>query len=80
AGPPSAGRETIAAAYASGAALTPADVAATVGALDRLDAREAAHRAARAELAEADAVADAQEIDRSGRVRGFFRRAARRIA
>ena len=79
-GPPSAARETIAAAYASGAALRPADVAATIGALDRLDAREAAHRAARAELAEADAVAAAQGIDRSGRVRGFFRRAARRIA
>lgn len=80
AGPPSAARDTIAAAYAPGTALTPADVAATVGALDRLDAREAAHRASRAELAQADAVAAAQGIDRSGRVRGFFRRAARRTA
>jgi geranylgeranyl diphosphate synthase, type I len=80
AGPPSAARDAIAAAYAPGTPLTPADVAATVGALDRLDAREAAHRASRSELAEADAVADAQGIDRSGRVRAFFRRAARRIA
>ncbi len=34
AGPPSAAPDTIAAAYAPGTALTPADVAATVGALD----------------------------------------------
>ncbi|HZW53245.1 MAG TPA: polyprenyl synthetase family protein [Candidatus Elarobacter sp.] len=79
-GPPSAARETIAAAYARGTALTPADVRATVAALDALGAREAAHRASRAELAQADALTAARGIDRSGRVRGFFQRAARRVA
>jgi geranylgeranyl diphosphate synthase, type I len=80
AGPPSDARETIEGAYARVGVLTPADVAATVAALDRLGAREAAHRASRAELADADAVAAAREIDRSGRVRAFFHRAARRVA
>jgi geranylgeranyl diphosphate synthase type I len=80
AGPSSAARDTIAAAYSRGGALTPADVAATVAALDRLGACEAARHALRTELAEADAVAEAREIDRSGRVRAFFHRAARRVA
>jgi geranylgeranyl diphosphate synthase type I len=80
AGPSSEARSAIAAAYARGTALTPDDVAATVAALDRLGAREAAHRASRAELAEADALASARGIDRSGRVRDFFQRAARRVA
>src|SRR5665213_461831 len=80
AGPPSEPRETIAAAYARGGALTPAEVAATVAALDRLGAREAAHRASRSELAGAEAVAAERRIDRSGRVRAFFGRAARRVA
>jgi geranylgeranyl diphosphate synthase type I len=79
-GPPSAERDTVAAAYAGRCELGPAEVAATIGALDELGAREAAHGASRAELAEADAVAAASEIDRSGRVRAFFRRAARRVA
>ncbi|HEY0393720.1 MAG TPA: polyprenyl synthetase family protein [Candidatus Elarobacter sp.] len=79
-GPPSQARSAIAGAYARGTALTPDAVAATVAALDRLGAREAAHRAARDELAEADALASARGIDRSGRVRGFFQRAARRVA
>jgi geranylgeranyl diphosphate synthase type I len=80
AGPPSSARETIAAAYARGTELDPAGVTATVGALDRLGARDAASAAARAELDAADAVAEASGIDRSGRVRAFFRRAARRSA
>jgi geranylgeranyl diphosphate synthase type I len=80
AGPPSEERSAIAEAYARGTALTPADVAATVAALDTLGAREAAHRASRAELSEADALAEARGIDRSGRVRAFFQRAARRVA
>ena len=58
AGPPSPARETIAAAYARGAELDPADVAATVAALDRLGARDAAQRRGAGELAAADAVAD----------------------
>ncbi|HEY0381309.1 MAG TPA: polyprenyl synthetase family protein [Candidatus Elarobacter sp.] len=80
AGPPSAARDTIAAAYARGTELDAAGVAATVGALDRLGARDAASAAARTELEAADAVADGREIDRSGRVRAFFRRSARRTA
>jgi geranylgeranyl diphosphate synthase type I len=80
AGPPSEARATIAAAYACGAALTPGDVASTVAALDRLGAREAALAASRRDLADADAVAAACGIDRSGRVRSFFERAARRSA
>ena len=80
AGPPSAARDTIAAAYARGTELDPAGVSATVGALDRLGARDAASAAARAELDAADALADARGIDASGRVRAFFRRAARRTA
>jgi geranylgeranyl diphosphate synthase type I len=80
AGPPSEARERIAAEYARGGTLTPADVAAIVEALDRLGARDAALGAARSELADADAVAAAHRIDRSGRVRTFFHRAARRVA
>jgi geranylgeranyl diphosphate synthase type I len=80
AGPPSPARDTIAAAYARGTELDPAGVAATVGALDRLGARDAAHASARSELDAADALADARGIDASGRVRAFFRRAARRTA
>jgi geranylgeranyl diphosphate synthase, type I len=77
---PSAARETIAAAYAPETELGPDQVGATLRALEQLGAREAALRAARAELAEADAVAAARGVDRSGRVRAFFGRAARRIA
>ncbi|HEY0613128.1 MAG TPA: polyprenyl synthetase family protein [Candidatus Elarobacter sp.] len=80
AGPASSAREAVAAAYAQGKALTSAEVHATVAALDQLGARDAAHRASRAELAEADALAGARGIDRSGRVRAFFRRAAKRVA
>ncbi|MBV8369092.1 MAG: polyprenyl synthetase family protein [Candidatus Eremiobacteraeota bacterium] len=79
-GPPSEAREIVAAAYASGSALSEEAVHATLAALDGLGAREAAVGAARAELADAGALADAQRIDRSGRVRAFFGRAARRIA
>ena len=80
AGPASPARDTIAAAYARGTELDPGGVAATVGALDRLGARDAADGAARAELDAADALADACGIDASGRVRAFFKRAARRNA
>jgi len=80
AGPPSEARGAIEHAYGHGATLSERDVAATVAALDRLSAREAALAAARDELGGADAVADANGIDRSGRVRAFFRRAARRSA
>ncbi|HEX3468295.1 MAG TPA: polyprenyl synthetase family protein [Candidatus Elarobacter sp.] len=80
AGAPSPARETVAAAYAAGTGLGPAEVHATIHALDELGARDAALRAARVDLDEGDAVADAFGIDRSGEVRAFFRRAARRIA
>ncbi|HEY6237137.1 MAG TPA: polyprenyl synthetase family protein, partial [Candidatus Elarobacter sp.] len=80
AGPPSPARDTIAAAYARGTELDRAGVEATVAALDRLGARDAAGAGARAELDAADGLADARGIDRSGRVRAFFRRAARRNA
>jgi geranylgeranyl diphosphate synthase, type I len=80
AGPPSPARDTIAAAYARGIELDPAGVEATVGALDRLGARDAASAAARDELDAADVLADTQGVDASGRVRAFFRRAARRTA
>jgi len=79
-GPESASREAIATAYSRGGALTPSDVAATFAALERLGAREAAHRASRGELADADAVAAEHRIDRSGRVRAFCHSAARRVA
>ena len=79
-GPPSTARATVAAAYAPGTALSGPEVEATINALDALGARDAAVGAARAELDEADAVADADGIDPSGRVRAFFRRAARRVA
>ncbi len=80
AGPPSPARDTIAAAYARGTELDPAGVAATVAALDRLGARDAASATARAALDAADVLAESQGIDRSGRVRAFFRQAARRTA
>ncbi|MEA2666939.1 MAG: geranylgeranyl diphosphate synthase, type [Candidatus Eremiobacteraeota bacterium] len=80
AGPPSAERATVAAAYAGGRALDPASVAAVNAALERLGARQAALDAARAALAQAEAVAAGRGIDRSGRVRAFFARAVRRIA
>jgi geranylgeranyl diphosphate synthase type I len=80
AGAPSPARETVAAAYAACTELGPAEVRASILALDELGAREAALRAARVELDEGDAVAGVRGIDRSGEVRAFFRRAARRIA
>ena len=79
-GPPSAARETIAAAYARGGALDERAVAATVAALDTLGARAASDEAARVELDKAEAAAVAGGIDRSGRVRAFLRRALRRHA
>jgi geranylgeranyl diphosphate synthase, type I len=79
-GPPSPARDRIAAAYEPGTELDRAAVDAVIGALDRLGARDAACDAARAELTGASAVADARGIDRSGRVRGFFERAVRRVA
>jgi len=79
-GPPSTARDTIAAAYARGTELDPGGVEATVAALDRLGARDAASAAAREELDAADVLAESRGIDRSGRVRAFFRQAARRSA
>ncbi len=79
AGPASAARDAIAAAYA-GSALDPRTVAATSAALDRLGARQAALDAARAALDEAEAVAAGHGVDRSGRVRAFFGQALRRTA
>ena len=78
-GPPSVARDTIAAAYA-GDVLDPQTVTSTIATLDALGARDAALGAARAELDEADAIAQAFGIDRSGRVRAFFQHALRRIA
>jgi len=80
AGPPSASRTAIERAYGHGTTLSGSDVAATIDALDTLGARDAAQAAARDELAAADAVAEANGVDRSGRVRAFFRRSARRSA
>jgi geranylgeranyl diphosphate synthase type I len=79
AGPASAARDRIAAVYAAGTPLGAADVATVRSALDALGARDAALAAARAYLAEADAVAAAAGVDRSGRVRAFFTRSVRRI-
>jgi geranylgeranyl diphosphate synthase type I len=79
-GPPSAWRDRVAAAYAVGTELDAGTVAETIEALDRLGAREAALRAVRCALDEADAVAERGAIDRSGRVRAFFGGAVRRIA
>lgn len=79
-GAPSGARDAIATAYAPGTELAPADVVATIAALDRLGAREAALRAARTELTGADTVATAHGLDRSGRVRAFFARAEERSA
>jgi len=80
AGVPSAARDTVATAYAAGTELAPGDVRAAMIALNELGARDAALRAARAEIDAGDAVAELHGIDRSGEVRAFFRRAARRIA
>lgn len=80
ANPASEERAAIARAYEPGTELDGDAVAEAMTALDRLGAREAALSAARAELAEADAVATARGIDRSTRVRGFFKRAVRRVA
>jgi len=79
-GPPSPARDRVAAAYACGTELDAASVSATIDALDGLGAREAALRAVRCALADADAIADREAIDRSGRVRAFFGGAVRRVA
>jgi geranylgeranyl diphosphate synthase type I len=79
-GPPSQARDTLAAAYARGTALDAGATAAAIASLDALGAREAALRAARAELDEADAIAQAFGIDRGERVRSFFQHALRRVA
>jgi geranylgeranyl diphosphate synthase type I len=79
-GAPSADRETIAAGYARGTNLDSGTVEASIAALDRLGAREASLSAAREALGQADALAAAYGIDRSGRVRAFFGRAVRRVA
>jgi geranylgeranyl diphosphate synthase type I len=79
-GAPSVDRETIAAAYARGTNLDDQTVKATFAALDRLGARDISLSAAREALTEADALAAAYGIDRSGRVRAFFGRALRRVA
>lgn len=80
AGPPSEPRAAIEASYARGSSLERDAVATTIAALDRLGAREAGLTAARAALDEAEAVAAGAGIDRSGRVRGFFASALRRLA
>ena len=79
-GPPSRARETVATAYARGAALDGTTVDAIVAALDELGARAASDDAARVELDDAQTAADASGIDRSGRVRAFLRQALRRLA
>ena len=56
------------------------DDAALVAALDALGAREAAQRAARAELDGADRLAQEFGIDRGERVRTAFQHALRRVA
>lgn len=80
AGPPSQARGTIAEAYARRADAERNDDAALVAALDALGAREAAQRAARAELDGADQLAQEFGIDRGERVRTAFQHALRRVA
>jgi geranylgeranyl diphosphate synthase type I len=79
-GPPSQARGTIAEAYARCADAERNDDAALVAALDALGAREAAQRAARAELDGADRLAQEFGIDRGERVRTAFQHALRRVA
>ncbi|MGB8267933.1 MAG: polyprenyl synthetase family protein [Candidatus Velthaea sp.] len=79
-GPPSAARETIAQAYASGAALDPATVQRTIAALDTLGARAAAEAAALAKLDEAEAIAREHALDRRGGVHAFLRATLGRAA
>ena len=78
--PASAERTTVERHYAAGASLAPAAVDEVIGALDRLGARAAADAAALAYLGEADRVAAAAGIDRSGAVRAFLVESAKRTA
>ncbi len=76
----SADRQTVARQYAAGEPLEGEAVADVIAALDRLGARAAADAAAAAYLREADGVAAAAGIDRSGTVRAFLRASANRTA
>ena len=73
-------RTIIARHYGAGEPLGPAAVSEIIGELDRLGARAAADAAADAYLAEADTLAAAAGIDRSGSVRAFLLASAKRTA
>jgi geranylgeranyl diphosphate synthase type I len=78
AGPPSVHRERIAGAYAGPQVAPAGALLEVVAALDALGAREAAERAIEADVASADAAADAAGIDGGGRVRAVLQQALRR--
>jgi len=71
AGRPSPARNVVAEAYARAMPLEPNDVAAVVGALDALGARQAAAEACATYLREADRIAERHRIDRGGSVRAL---------
>jgi geranylgeranyl diphosphate synthase type I len=79
AGPPSAHRDRIAAAYAGPQVAPAGALGEVVTALDALHARDAAQRAIEAETKAADAAADAAGIDAGGRVRAVLQQALRRL-
>ena len=79
-GAPSAQRDVVAERYAQTAEADADSVRRVIEALDALGARSEADRAERHYLAEADTVAAAAEIDRSGAVREFLNASARRVA
>jgi geranylgeranyl diphosphate synthase type I len=79
AGPPSPARDVVAARYARYGALLPEAVEATISALDALGVRDAAMAQAQAYFDRADAIAQANAIDTSGRVRAFLAANVRRV-
>jgi len=76
--PPSLDRDVVARAYATGGPVP--DVAATIAALDRLGARDAADDAHDRALDDAEAIADRERLDADRTVRDFLASGARRVA
>jgi geranylgeranyl diphosphate synthase type I len=79
AGPPSPARDVVAELYARNGCLLPDAVSATIAALDALGVRDAAMLHAQAHFDRADAIAQAHDIDTSGRVRAFLAANVRRV-
>ncbi len=77
---PSADREIVAHAYARDQRLASPDIAAVIGALDRLGARHAADVAGDRALHDADQIARDAGLDRGGSIRDFLYQGARRVA